>query len=1092
MGSLGIVAHLLGSILLLGAGSSGSEEGISLAGPWRCRLDKGDVGQAEKWFERDLPGTIVLPGSLTENGYGDEIKIDTPWTGSIIDKGYFTDPRYEKYRQPGNIKVPFWLTPLKYYVGPAWYQKDIEVPEGWKGKRVVLSLERCHWETRLWLGGRSVGTQNSLTTPHEYDLGVVPPGRHRLTLRVDNRVMIDVGKDAHSVSDHTQTNWNGIIGRIELRSTEAVWVQDVQVFPDVAGKKVRVQVEVCNETGTDVKAALSLAARSTNGPRAHAAAVRSQAARLSAKVNKIVLDYPLGSDALLWDEFSPAFYELDVAFRATAAGKELMSRKGVTFGLREFKAKGTRFTLNGRPVFLRGTLECTIFPLTGYPPANVEEWREVYRICRAHGLNHMRFHSNCPPEAAFVAADLEGFLLQVEGPHWTTIGNGGAIDAYVYAETDRILRCYGNHPSFVMMNYGNEPGGANQKRFFGELIKHWKSFDTRHAYTSAAGWPMISENDYHSTPAPRIHAWGAALASRINARPPETMTDYRDQVGRSTVPIVSHEIGQWCVYPNFKEIAKYTGVTRAYNFEVFRDFLTGNHMGDQAEAFLMASGKLQALCYKEEIESALRTPGFGGFQLLDLHDFPGQGTALVGVLDAFWGEKGYITPQEYRRFSGPTVPLARMAKRIWANGETFTAKVELAHFGPKPLRDARTRWTLRDGSGGVIASGQWVSRHLPIDNTIPLGEVSAPLGKVGKAQKLVLTVAIEGTDAANDWDIWVYPSRVETLPGDVLIVSELDAKAEEVLKAGGKVMLMPADKTVKPDRYGRVPPGFSSIFWNTAWTGRQPPHTLGILCDPRHPALSDFPTEYHSNWQWWELLSRSQAMILDALPARFRPVVQVVDDWFTCRRLGLVFEARVGGGRLLACAIDLRKDLETRLVARQMLHSLLGYMNGEGFNPKETLELSLIRDLMAPAPMLTRLGAKVIRADSEVSGHEALRAIDGDPSTIWHTAWEPEAPDFPHEIQIDMQRTVRLKGFRYLPRQDMVNGRITDYAVYLSNDTRQWGEPVARGTFARYGDEKFIQFERLVEGRYLRLVALAGQKGQKFASVAELDVVSGE
>jgi hypothetical protein len=691
-----------------------------------------------------------------------------------------------------------------------------------------------------------------------------------------------------------------------------------------------------------------------------------------------------------------------------------------------------------------------------------------------------------------VAADLEGFLLQVEGPHWTSIGDSKPIDAYVYAETDRILKCYGNHPSFVMMNYGNEPGGANQKRFFADLIKHWKSFDNRHAYTSAAGWPQIPENDYHNTPAPRIQSWGAALSSRINAKPPETMTDYRDHVAKSPVPIVSHEIGQWCVFPNFSEITKYTGVTRAYNFEIFRDFLEQNHMADLAERFLMASGKLQTLCYKEEIESALRTPGFGGFQLLDLHDFPGQGTALVGVLDAFWGEKGYVKPEEYRRFAGPTVPLARMAKRIWTSDETFTAKVEVAHFGAAPLKEARARWTITDVGGRAVASGAWAVQTVPIGNGIALGEVSWSLSAIAKAQKLVLSVVIEGTDAANDWDIWVYPPRIDTAPGRVVIADKPDDSALSALKAGGKVMLILADRSVRPDQYGRIPAGFSSIFWNTAWTMRQAPHTLGILCDPNHPALADFPTEYHSNWQWWELVSRSQAMVLNDFPPQFRPIVQVIDDWFTCRRLGLVFEARVGGGKLLVCGIDLRNDLDRRPVARQMLHGLLRYMNGEAFAPKDELDLKLIGDLFAPPPAMAALGAKVFKADSEVPGYEAARAIDGDPATIWHTPWEPTTPDYPHEIQIDLQKVVRLRGFRYLPRQDMPNGRIIEYEFYVSRDGRQWGRPAARGRFAHDKGEKLVLFDNPREARFIRFVGLTGVSHQRFASVAELDIVLAE
>lgn len=154
--------------------------------------------------------------------------------------------------------------------------------------------------------------------------------------------------------------------------------------------------------------------------------------------------------------------------------------------------------------------------------------------------------------------------------------------------------------------------------------------------------------------------WGFTIKS--NAQPPETTTDYREYLSRYQAPIVSHEIGQWCVYPNFDEIDKYTGSLKLKNFEIFRDFLEQAGMSDQAKPFLMASGKLQVMCCNEDIESALRTPSFGGFQLLDMRDFPGQGTALAGMLDPFWDSKPYRTPAEFRRFCGPIVPLARMSK----------------------------------------------------------------------------------------------------------------------------------------------------------------------------------------------------------------------------------------------------------------------------------------------------------------------------------------------------------------------------------------------------------------------------------------------
>jgi hypothetical protein len=416
------------------------------------------------------------------------------------------------------------------------------------------------------------------------------------------------------------------------------------------------------------------------------------------------------------------------------------------------------------------------------------------------------------------------------------------------------------------------------------------------------------------------------------------------------VPVVSHEIGQWCVYPNLEEIAKYDGPLKARNFEIFRDSLAASGMADQARDFLRASGKLQTLLYKEDIESALRTPGMGGFQLLDLHDFPGQGTALVGVLDPFWDSKGYVSPEEWSRFCGPTVPLARLVKRVFTTDETLTARLEVAHFGQAPLSKVRTSWRLVGADGRAVARGALAPRDVPVDNGTALGDVSIRLSGFPAPSRYRLVVGLEGTRIENDWDVWIYPpSVVLDPPADVKVVSRMD-DALPALERGGRVLLLVPPTQVRGDELGPVALGFSSIFWNTAWTRRQAPHTLGVLCDPKHPALARFPTEAHSNWQWWYLVSRAGAMILDGLPNELRPTIQVIDDWFTNRRLGLLFEARVEGGRLLVCSIDLAGDLTLNPVARQMRHSLIQYAASPRFQPRVELTAEQVRGLVRSDP----------------------------------------------------------------------------------------------------------------------------------------------
>ena len=939
--------------LLAGAPGSAAAQGVDpaalpLSGEWRFELDRRDQGLVDAWGEgRKLGATITLPGALQAQGHGDEITVDTPWTGQIVDRSFFTSPRYAQYRLPGRVKVPFWLQPDRYYAGPAWYQRDVTIPPQWQGRRVALHLERPHWQTIAWLDGRVVGSNDSLSTPHEYELGdALAPGAHVLTIRVDNRLVVDVGLNSHSVTDHTQGNWNGIVGAIELRATSPEWIEDLQVYPDVQARAARVRGRVASLSARAGTGHLHLVASPLEGPRVAAGG----AAEIEVAWRECAGDFettlPLGSAAATWDEFSPALYRLTATLEHGGAS----DARSVVFGLREIATRGTQFTVNGRRTFIRGTLECAIFPRTGHPPTDVASWKRVVGIAKAHGLNAIRFHSWCPPEAAFVAADELGFYYQVEVASWanssTRLGVGLPIDGWLYRETDRILKAYGNHPSFVLMPYGNEPAG-HDREFLGRWVEHFRRLDPRRLYTSASGWPRIPQNQFHVTAEPRIQAWGAGLGSRVNARPPETRTDYHDYVLARDVPVISHEIGQWCAFPNLAERAKYTGYLKAKNFDIFADTLGAHGMADQAPAFLFASGKLQTLLYKEEIESALRSRGMGGFELLDLHDFPGQGTAPVGVLDAFWDSKGYVSADEFRRFCNATVPLARLERRVFNTSETLTADVEIAHFGPAPLVGARAAWRLADESGTVVARGTWAVRDVPVDNAIALGRIELPLSGLHAPARYRLSVGLSGTPFENDWDVWVYPPQVDaTVPNGVRFVRELDEATEKWLRAGGRVLLAIPPDRVRGDELGKVELGFSSIFWNTAWTGRQPPHTLGILCDPRHPALAGFPTEAHSNWQWWYVVSRAAALILDRLPQTLRPTVQVIDDWVTSRRLGLVFEARVGEGRLLVTSIDLDRELDANPVARQLRHSLLRYAASERFAPAVELGADDVRALM--------------------------------------------------------------------------------------------------------------------------------------------------
>lgn len=933
------IHHLLLQLLCVTFCISVHAQVMDLSGTWRFAVDRNDQGISDRWYLRTLDDHVQLPGSMITNGKGDPVDLNTPWVGSFNDQTFFKLDRYAPYRTRENFKIPYWLQPDNYYSGVAWYQRDIEIPKSWKKKSIHLFFERCHWESRVWIDGKEVGMQNALSAPQQYDLtDYLTPGKHTLSVRVDNAVhYIDPGENSHSISDHTQGNWNGIVGAMYLEAKGSSYYKQLHVFPQIEKGSLTIKTNVCNTTDKrrKVTQTFSLQGKETK-----------QSFTLQPGENQLEVTLALPKDVKTWNEFNPNLYTLSCSLQS---GKEELDNRKVTFGCRTWSVNNGRLYLNDTPVFLRGTLHCASFPLTGYPATDKEEWMRELRICKQYGINHIRFHSWCPPEAAFQAADELGMYYMIECSSWanqsTTIGDGKPIDEFIRQEAECIVNAYGNHPSFCLMAYGNEPAGKHSNDYLTRFVSEWKERDPRRLYTSAAGWPNLPVNDFLSDANPRIQQWGAGVKSIINAQAPSTTYDWREYTGKFTQPFVSHEIGQWCVYPNFREMQKYTGVYKARNFEIFQESLKENGLIQLADSFLYASGKLQTLCYKADIEAALRTPNFGGFQLLGLNDFPGQGTALVGTLDVFWEEKGYVTAKEYSRFCNSLVPLARIPKLVLENNETFTATVEAANFY-RPLTQPKAAWTIRDASGRKLGQGSFDVARLDIGNCLPLGNISFNLSDIHKACQLKLEVTVDGH--SNDWDFWVYPSQKQVWDETLLLTDTLDQTALDRLQAGGKVLLSLKKGSLSKTMGGEVAVGFSSIFWNTAWTNGQAPHTLGILCDPAHPALRYFPTDYYSNYQWWDAMSHSDAIHLSKLSKDIRPLVRVIDDWVTNRSLGLLFEVKVGNGKLLVSGIDFHQDMERRPAARQLLFSLKQYMLSDAFQPTVSLQPESILKLTQP------------------------------------------------------------------------------------------------------------------------------------------------
>ncbi|MFB6318353.1 glycoside hydrolase family 2 protein [Saccharicrinis sp. FJH54] len=921
-------------VIILASACSNAVQRIDLSGEWQFAMDGNDVGQNEEWYTKSFDETVQLPGSMMTNDKGFIPDLHTPWTGSIYDSSFYFNPDLAKYRKEGDIKFPFWLTPNKYYKGAAWYRKEVRIPEDWQGKHVVLYLERPHWQTTVWVNDGKAGEENSLSTPHEFDItAFLKTGLNYITIEVDNRSdKVNVGPDSHSISDHTQGNWNGIVGNLYVEAKSDVFIDDVQLYPDVENKSVKAVIQIKNTDAKAGEAIIKLQAGLVDSKAKHLHET-VKTVQLQGTTQTLELEYAMGDNMKLWDEFTPNLYRMHVSLITKDKTGDYTEK---TFGMRHIGIRDGKIVLNDRPIFLRGTLECGAFPLTGYPPTDVESWKKIFEVCKESGLNHVRFHSNCPPEAAFTAADEIGIYLQPEAASWpnhgTALGKGRPIDDYIIKETDRIIKAYGNHPSFLLWAYCNEPYGAYVP-FLDKDLKIRKREDKRRIYTAACigkSWSVNPESEFIVRSYPR----GLPFKQR-----PSADFNYDNRIADESRPYITHEMGQYCVFPDFSEIDEYTGIYKAKNFEMFRDILRDHHMGDQAEDFLMASGKLQALCYKAEIEGQRRSETLDGYQLLGLTDFPGQGSAIIGLLNVFWQEKGYITKEEIRRFNGETVPLALFDKFVFTNNETLNCPLKVSHYGQYDLKNVKPEYTITTADGDTLLKSSFPETNVKTGQLSSIGKISYSLNTIIRATHCRLEFDVD--NHKNAWDFWVYPSILPEVKNDeIYYTSTLDQAALKKLEEGGKVLL---DANSKVEHGKDVVAYFTPVFWNTSWFKMRPPHTTGFLVEDEHPVFRDFPTSYHSDYQWWAIVSGRQVMNIDSFPPAFRPMVQPIDTWFLSRRLAQLFEAKVGNGKLVVTTLNIDKD--NGPASAQLRQSIVKYMNSEQFNPKDYLSAATVSEL---------------------------------------------------------------------------------------------------------------------------------------------------
>ena len=931
--------------LWMAAQDTEDRQRIDLSGEWFFSLDRDTVITPLAHFME----TVNLPSTTDTNLKGDPLMSREETTH---------------------------LSRLFSYKGRAWYRKEVEIPRSWKKKHIRLFLERSK-PSEVYVDGTFQGKAESVSTRQDFDLSsVLTPGRHTIDIMVDNGESVppQLLGSSHAYTEDTQTNWNGIIGEIFLEASSPRGIVSMEVRPDVHHKQVAVSALLRGKVKKGDHFVVRVDPNGWSGPitlfdlwpnrSTYAFSETPEGTLLTCVV-------PLGADAHLWSEFSPDYYQLELLW-------EGVDSQIKDFGLVDFQARDHHFYVNGKQTFLRGKHDACVFPITAHVPMDEAAWRRYLGKCKHYGINHVRFHSWCPPEAAFIAADALGIYLQPELPFWGDFkADDERLMTYLHREGERIIHAYGHHPSFVMFALGNELWGSIEK--MGEFVADYRKINSHILYTFGSNYYLGYQGvkpgmDYFTTCRVGGEAWGqydthtrgsfsfadAFEGGMINHFAPNLSMNFEEGCSRSSVPVISHETAQFQTYPDFDEMRKYTGVLTPCNMEVFQRRLQQAGMGDQAKAFHRASGAWSFELYKADIEMDLRTRNMAGFQLLDLQDYPGQGSAYVGMLDALMDEKDCFDDNAqyaWQGFCAPVVPLLQTDRYCLTAADTLHATLLVANYGGQSLRGKNLTYQLsyEEPKSRLIGLSEGHSLTVETDDQglITLGDIHIPMASFGgEARQLWLSLTMDEGRIHNEYKLWVYPntSNLASLKEGILITRTMDEQTGKKLEEGATVLFMPDSTLFADNTVGGL---FMTDYWNyrmfkTICENNKKavsPGTLGILTDSGHPLFGSFPTEGHTDWQWWPVVRHSKPLILDNLPADYRPLVQVIDNIERNHKLGMVMEFAVGKGRLMLCMSDL-EAASSRPEGEAFYRSLLEYMHSAHFQPTTSFRLGELMTLL--------------------------------------------------------------------------------------------------------------------------------------------------
>lgn len=938
---------------------------ILLNGKWHVVLEDGTTGQMD------------LPGTLDENGIGHRDVGANQWHPDAV-----------LGNAAGEIATRF--TRRHTYEGEARISRKITVPDYGTDRLFVLA-ERAR-ALRLLVDGEAcaVFRQGTLSTPYIFELTGAAPGEHEFTFLSDNSYP-GMPKAAicysSAATDETQTNWNGILGECSMYTRPQNFIDSLRVYPRAVKKEEKNKaggyvLDVCVElvpgakkVYKDAKIILqseALAAGELEDTQTLTEIISCSGEGLTEagtdkeenpKTMEIWFrDLPLRENVKLWDEDEGNLYEmavtLDNGISAEDKGGSTAECR-IRFGIRSFGDNGSgRLALNGRAIFLRGEANCAEYPETGHPPMTIPEWKEMLLKYRSYGINFVRFHSHCEPEAAFAAADELGMLLQPELSHWDPKDAFGTEESYRYyrAELVDLLKTYANHPSFVMLTLGNELQAQDEGRErMRELVRTAKRMDPTRLYANGSNAfygeeGCDPESDFYTSQSCKdvvIRGTFSGMRGYLNENYPSTDRTYDEAMAEIRKeyqkPVFSFEVGQFEVLPDFEELESFHGISDPVNLKLIKKRVEERGLLPTWEKYVEATGELSRLAYREEIEAAMRTRELSGISLLGLQDFPGQGTALVGMMNSHMESKPYpfARPERFREFFRESRIFVKLPRYTYEEGEYLTAEVEVANFGKESI-SGELVWTLgyRDcavnsGRGELRCDRADRQKNCPPGTYTSLGRLDIPLKVKGVSAALILTVSIG--DCTSTYPVWVYKKTSPECPKNVYETRVFDEQTRAVLQNGGRVYLSPdADKESLP--YS-IKTQFTTDFWSVGTFADQE-GGMGQLIDTEHPIFKEFPTDFHTDWQWW-IMTTKRAVIL---PHPMKTIITEMDSYAFLRPMAQMIEFRCLKGKVLLSTMELHKSQQYPEV-RALQASIYTYLSGENFEPAEEIteeELSML------------------------------------------------------------------------------------------------------------------------------------------------------